>query len=79
MAQKGKEIELEVEQFDNGITLRWNDLEGEYPPFANVVLEGQEAETIGRIVFEDIQKIMDAVPCNIVSLHIQYTPIELTE
>lgn len=76
---KAKDVRITVEQFDNGITLRWKDLSGEYDPSANVVLEGGEPNAIGVLIYEDIKQIMDSVPCNEVEVNICYTPIEKIE
>jgi organic radical activating enzyme len=76
---KAKDVRITVEQFDNGITLRWKDLSGEYDSSANVVLKGGEPNAIGALIYEDIKQIMDSVPCNGVEVNICYTPIEKTE
>lgn len=79
MTKLAKDVRVTVEQFDNGITLRWKDLSGEYDSSANVVLKGGESNAIGTLIYEDIKQIMDSVPCNEVEVNICYTPIEKTE
>ena len=74
-----RDVRLHIEQFDNGITLKWKDLSGEYDSSANVVLKGDEPNAIGALIYEDIKQVMDSVPCNEVEVNICYTPIEKTE
>lgn len=51
--------ELIVEQFDNGITVRWDGLTGEATPESRVALDGNEAEVIGKSIWEDIYEVFD--------------------
>ena len=59
-----------IEQFDNGISLKWEDenLEQE----AIVALDYDKQNAIGKMIWDDVKNIMDAELCNIVTLNIEY-------
>lgn len=61
-----------VEQFDNGLSLCWEDLEGELEDTKRVCLEGNEQREIGSMIWEDIKFIMDSELANKVVLTIGY-------
>lgn len=69
-----KNVEIIVEQCDNGIVLRWNDLDGE--GVENIVaLNSSRNVEIGKTIFEDIDFIMKKELCDKVKLTIKYESI----
>ena len=68
-------VQIEIEQFDNGITLRWHDLDGEADGTSEVVTENEEAEAIGSNIWGDVQNVMDFSRTNKVRLTIKYETI----
>ena len=67
---------IQIEQFDNGITIRWEDVEGEHDPQAIVALDRDKEMSIGKTIWEDIKMIMDSQLCNAVEMNIEYKPFE---
>ena len=65
---------LEIEQFDNGITLKSDD--GDNNAFAVVVLDAHVKAEIGNEVWADIQSLMNKEACNKVKVMIEYEPIK---
>lgn len=69
-----KNVEIIVEQCDNGIVLRWNDLDGE--GVENIVaLNSSRNMEIGKTIVEDIDFIMKEELCDKVKLTIKYESI----
>lgn len=64
--------EIIVEQFDNGITLRWRDLDDIVDPENVVTLEGQEERGIGNMIWSDIHQFFNEESTNKVKLKIEY-------
>lgn len=64
---------LEIEQFDNGITLKSYDGDN---VVALVVPDAHVKAEIGGEVWADIQNLMDRVACNKVKVTIEYEPIK---
>ena len=62
---------INIEQFDNGITLRCEDLDGMADPTAKVVLERDVFEAIGKEVWDDVQHVMNAASENAVEIIIE--------
>ena len=62
---------INIEQFDNGITLRCEDLDGLADPTAQVVLERDVFEAIGKEVWDDVQHVMNAASENVVEIIIE--------
>lgn len=65
-------VQIEIEQFNNGITLRWHDLDGEEGDYSEVALEHQEAQIIGSEIWGDINNMLDCSCKNKVRLTIKY-------
>ena len=68
--------EITVEQFNNGISLKWKDCAGNIESEDLVALEADKQNTIGKIIWDDIQLIMDNKLTNIVKLTIEYQATE---
>lgn len=69
-------VKIEIEQFDNGITLKWEDGRNSVDNEHLVALEGDKYRTLGKMLLEDVKAIMDSKLCNIVVLNIEYEPIK---
>ena len=69
-------VEITVEQFNNGISLKWRDCDGNIEPEDLVALEEDQVNTIGKIISDDIKLVMDNKLANIVKLTIEYQAIE---
>lgn len=65
-----------IEQYDNGISLKWRDCDGNIEPEYLVALEGDQVNTIGNTIWEDIKSVMDSKFVNIVKLTIEYQAME---
>lgn len=65
---------LKIEQFDNGITLKSEDSEGNIS--AVVVPDAHVKAEIGNGVWADIQNLMNGEACNKVKVTIEYEPIK---
>lgn len=62
---------FEIEQFDNGITLKVEDLDRVTDQTAKVVLERDIFETIGKEIWQDVQCAMNAAAENAVEIIIE--------
>lgn len=62
---------INIEQFDNGITLRCEDLDGMADPTAKVVLDRDVMEAIGKEVWDDVKHVMNAASDNAVEIIIE--------
>lgn len=60
---------IRVEQFDNGITLKWA-MDGETEHL--VATDSEKERVLGKMVWEDIKHLMDNYTCNQVVLNIEY-------
>ena len=69
-------VEITVEQFNNGISLKWRDRDGNIEPEDLVALKEDQVNTIGKIIWDDIELVMDNKLANIVKLTIEYQAME---
>ena len=69
-------VEITIEQFNNGISLKWRDCDGNIEPEDLVALEEDQVNTIGKIILDDIKLVMDNKLTNIVKLTIEYQAME---
>lgn len=69
-------VEIFVEQFNNGISLKWRDCDGNIESEDLVALKKDQVNTIGKIVLDDIKLVMDNKLANIVKLTIEYQAME---
>lgn len=65
---------IEIEQFDNGIALKWKDEDDN--ELKSVALERDKEQAIGKMIWEDIKSEMDYNTCNKVELKIEYEACE---
>lgn len=64
-----------IEQFDNGISLKWESRET--PDMQAVVaLEYDKERALGKMIWEDVDAIMNRETCNKVELEIDYNPVK---
>lgn len=66
------EVTMTVEQFDNGISIKWRDENGKYDPQNIIAVDDNKQEEIGKCIWEDIKILMDANLTNSVELQIRY-------
>lgn len=70
---------ITIEQFDNGISLKWQDAEEEIDPKAVVALEREQTRVIGETLWEDVKALMDYKSANVVKMAIEYLTVEEDE
>ena len=68
--------EVTVEQFNNGISLKWKDAENNIEPEAIVALDNDKVNTVGKIIWDDITLMMDQELCNVVKMTIEYQAVK---
>lgn len=64
-------VTIDVEQFDNGISIKWEDSEG-HDNEAIVALDADKESAIGKMIWDDIKHAMDAALTNTVRMKIEY-------
>jgi hypothetical protein len=69
-------VEITVEQFNNGISLKWRDCDGNIESEDLVALERDQVNTIGKTIWDNIKSVMDSKFANIVKLTIEYQAME---
>lgn len=67
--------EIIIEQFDNGITLHWRDLDGETDDEKLVIPEHMQNSEVGKSIMGDVKNVMDGAATNKVKLTIKYEPL----
>ena len=67
---------ITIEQYENGISIKWNDVEDKIEPSAIVVLDSNINERIGEMIWEDCRQVMDLHLCNSVKMVVEYQPIK---
>ena len=67
--------EIIIEQFDNGITLHWRDLDGETDEEKLVIPEHMQNSEVGKSIMGDVKNVMDGAATNRVKLTINYEPL----
>ena len=70
---------ITIEQFDNGISLKWKDGDGQntvHMPAADpqcvVALDRDKETVIGKMIWDDVKNAMNAALTNTVRLEIDY-------
>lgn len=65
---------ITVEQFDNGISLKWvsPDTDGQ----SEVALDFDKEKAIGKMIWDDIKNVMNAELCNSVEMVIEYKAVK---
>ena len=67
--------EIIIEQFDNGITLCWHDLDGEVDDERLVVHEYSLYSEVGKLIMGDVNLVKKDAATNRVKLTIKYEPL----
>ena len=67
--------EIIIEQFDNGITLCWHDLDGEVDDEKLVIPEHMQHSEVGKLIMSDVQVAMKELVSNRVKITVKYEPI----
>lgn len=67
--------EIIIEQFDNGITLHWRDLDGATDDEKLVIPEHMQNNEVGKSIMGDVKNVMDGAVTNKVKLTIKYEPL----
>lgn len=65
-------VTIEIEQYDNGISLKRKDADGEADPQCLVALERDKEKAIGEMIWEDVKALMDYKSANVVNMAIEY-------
>lgn len=63
-------VTIDIEQFDNGISIKWEDSEGHMDGL--VALDADKKYAIGNMIWADIKKAMDSALTNTVRMKIEY-------
>lgn len=66
-----KKTEIIVEQFAQGITVRWKDCDGEAMPTKALAIAGTEHGAIGKEVWRDILEVLCDSPTEKVRVKIE--------
>lgn len=64
-------VTIDIEQFDNGITLKLDDTEG-HDNEAIVALDDDKESAIGKMIWDNIKTAMDVALTNKVRMEIKY-------
>ena len=67
-----KKAEIIIEQFEQGITIRWKDLDGEVSPSKSLAILGTEYGVIGREVWKDVSSILCDSTTDKVRIKLEY-------
>ena len=67
--------EIIIEQFDNGITLCWHDLDGTTDDEKLVVPEHMQHSEVGKLIMSDVQVVMKELVSNRVKITVKYEPL----
>ena len=73
---KTMKAEIFIEQYGNGISLKWKDVEDNIEPETVVALDNDKINTVGKIIWDDITLMMQQKQCNIVKMTIEYQAVK---
>lgn len=65
-------VTIEIEEFDNGITLKWKDTNGKMDDEAVVALDRDKETAIGKMIWSDIENAMNLAMTNKARMEITY-------
>ena len=68
-------VEIIIEQFDNGITLCWHDLDGTTEDEKLVIPEHMQNSEVGKLIMGDVNLLKKEAVANRVKLTINYEPL----
>ena len=72
-------VTIDVEQFDNGITLKWKNADGNADQEALVALDREKETAIGKTIWSGIEKTMNLVMTKKIKMEITYLLVEDSE
>lgn len=67
-----QDVEIVVEKFEGGVTVRWNDVKGMEAPRKLLAPEGTEGIRLGDEVYDDILSIFEGSHGDKVKMTIHY-------
>lgn len=65
-------VTIDVEKFDNGISLKRKDADGIHDSEAVVALDRDKETAIGKMIWSDIEYVMNLVLANKIKMEITY-------
>lgn len=65
-------VSIEVEQYDNGISLKWSNEEAVGDNEAVVALDADKESAIGKMIWSDIENVMNLAIANKVKMEINF-------
>lgn len=68
--------EIIIEQFDNGITIKWSDPDKNVDPHNIVALERDVAVSIGKTIWEDVSIAMNKGLTSKIKMKVEYLLVE---
>ena len=68
--------EVIVEQFENGISIQWKDLEGKFSETKKIAYEDDKVKLLGGEIMEDIDHFLDSAMTDKLRMVIAYEEIE---
>lgn len=68
-------VRIRIEQVDNGVVFRWEDVEEIEDPKQLVFTNAEKAQSIGEEILDDVKFEMDRSCVNTIELEINYKPI----
>ena len=63
---------IKIKQYDNGISLEWEDAEGVVDSQSVVALERDKEKAIGEMIWDYVRAFMDAKSANVVNMAIEF-------
>lgn len=67
-----QKAEIIVEQFAQGITVRWKDVDGDIGPSKSLAIRGTECTTIGKEIWDDVSEIFNNTLTDKVRIKVEY-------
>lgn len=68
-------VRIRIEQVDNGVVFRWEDLEEIEDPRCLVYTDSEKELSIGQQILDDVKCEMDRSFVNTIEMEINYKPI----
>ena len=68
-------VRIRIEQVDNGVVFRWEDLEEIEDPKILVYTDSEKELSIGQQILDDVKCEMDRSFVNTIEMEINYKPI----
>ena len=73
MVQKAEMI---IEKFNQGITIRWRDLNDEFAQTKSLAPAGQENAALGKMLYADICDVFDNVKSDKIVINLEYKVLD---